>query len=220
VRVPRAPPRSHVTMALVVTAVVSADAGRRGRVGPGELLTCFTVEGDLELLERWRSGDATAGHELFARYFESVYRFFDTKSHGDIDDLVQRTFLACVRARDRFRGEASFRTFLFAIARHELYHHYREGRRDGAYMDPLTTSVAQLVTTPRARLARHEAHRRLVDAMCHLPVDTQMLLELHYWNGLEIPELAQIFGATTATIRTRLHRGRRSLRELLGASLA
>lgn len=174
------------------------------------------VDSDLALFDRWRSGDTSAGQELFARYFDSIYRFFDTKAEGDIDDLVQRTFLACVGARDRFRGDSSFRTFLFTIARYELYAYYRRRRRDGAQVDPLTSSVAQIVTTPRSRLARHEAHRKLLDAMCQLPVETQMLLELHYREDLDITELAQIFEAPATTIRTRLHRGRRALRDLLG----
>jgi RNA polymerase sigma-70 factor (ECF subfamily) len=173
---------------------------------------------DLELLDRWRQGDAAAGQALFARYFDSVYRFFDTKSSGDIDDLVQQTFLACVRARDRFRGDASFRSFLFTIARYELYHHYRRRRRAGDQLDPLLSSVAELVTTPRARLARDQAHRQLLEAMTRLPVDTQMLLELHYREDLDIAELARVFEAPAATIRTRLHRGRRALRDLLAGS--
>jgi RNA polymerase sigma-70 factor (ECF subfamily) len=176
------------------------------------------VDGDLALFDRWRSGDAEAGQELFARYFDSVYRFFDTKSEGDIDDLVQRTFLACIGARERFRGEASFRTFLFTIARYELYAYYRRKRRDGAQLDPMTSSVAEIITTPRSRIARHQAHRRLLDAMCQLPVEMQMLLELHYREDLGIMELARIFDAPATTIRTRLHRGRRALRELLGPS--
>jgi RNA polymerase sigma factor (sigma-70 family) len=182
------------------------------------VLGSAAVQPDLELLDRWRGGDAGAGQELFAKYFDSVYRFFDTKSDGDIDELVQRTFLACVRAREQFRGDASFRTFLFTIARHELYRHYRERRRDGERLDPLETSVAELVTTPRSRLARDEAHRQLLDAMCRLPIETQTLLELHYWEELDIAALADIFAAPAATIRTRLHRGRRALRELLAAT--
>lgn len=173
---------------------------------------------DLDLLGRWRQGDAGAGQELFARYFDRVYRFFVTRSDGDIDDLVQQTFLACIRARDQFRGDASFRSFLFTIARYELYHHYRRRRRDDEQLDPLTCSVAELVTTPRTRIARDDAHRRLLHAMDHLPVETQMLLELHYREDLGIAELAHVFEAPAATIRTRLHRGRRALRDLLGAA--
>jgi RNA polymerase sigma factor (sigma-70 family) len=173
---------------------------------------------DLELLELWRAGDRSAGERLFSRHFDSVYRFFDTKCDGDVDELVQRTFLACVQSKDRFRAEASFRTYLFTIARHELFRHYRQRRRQGEPLDGHLTSVAQLVTTPRSRLARHQAHRRLLHALCSLPLETQTLIELHYWEDFDIPALAAVFGAPQATIRTRLFRARRALEERLQGS--
>jgi RNA polymerase sigma-70 factor (ECF subfamily) len=172
------------------------------------------MAGDLELLGRWRAGDAGAGQALFARYFDRIYRFFAHRSDRDIDDLVQRTFLACVRARDEFRGDASFRSFLFTIARYELYSYYRRRHRDRE-LDPLTSSLVEIVTTPRTRIARDQAHRRLLAAMDQLPADTQMLLELHYGEDLDIAELARVFDTPAATIRVRLHRGRRALRSLL-----
>jgi RNA polymerase sigma factor (sigma-70 family) len=173
------------------------------------------VHPDHELLERWKAGDQQAGQALFARYFDRVYRFFETKCDAELDELVQRTFLACVRSRDQFRGDSSFQTYVYTIARHELYRHYRQRHRHAQRFDELVTSVAALVTTPRSRIAREEAQRQLLDAMCQLPIETQTLLELHYWEDLDIATLAAIFEAPAATIRTRLHRGRRALRELL-----
>ena len=76
---------------------------------------------DKALLEAWRTGDAEAGQSLFERHFDSVYGFFETKCAPDADELVQATFLAILRAKDQFRGDSSFRTYLFTIARHELY---------------------------------------------------------------------------------------------------
>lgn len=75
------------------------------------------VDPDLELLERWRDGDKRAGNELFRCHYGRVYRFFMNKTEGDIEMLVQDTFLACTEARDRFQNRSSFRTFLLAIAK-------------------------------------------------------------------------------------------------------
>src|SRR3954463_11182439 len=85
---------------------------------------------DLDLLVAWRAGDAAAGQVLFKRHFRKVYRFFETKCGAEADELVQATFLACVRAKDQFRGESSFATYLFTVARHELYRVLSERRRD------------------------------------------------------------------------------------------
>jgi RNA polymerase sigma-70 factor (ECF subfamily) len=175
---------------------------------------------DLALLVRWREGDRAAGQALFERHFESLYRFFRNKCQGpDSDELVQSTLLACLDATQTFRGDARFRTFLFAIARNKLYHYFRGRKRDGV-LDPSVSSVAELVTTPGTALARDQAHRALLDALRELSVEQQTLLELHYWEELDTVELAAVFDVPAATIRTWLFRARGKLRELLGPTLA
>jgi RNA polymerase sigma factor (sigma-70 family) len=173
------------------------------------------MDGDFELLDRWRGGDRDAGHALFERHFAGLYGFFRYKCGQDADDLVQRTMLACVAAKDRFRKHASFRTFLFAIARYELYHHLKAQRRDGQRLDFSVTSIAELEPTPRSRLIRDADRRRVVEALRRLPVDQQILLELHYWQELDVEALAEILEITPGATRVRLHRARRKLRELL-----
>lgn len=174
------------------------------------------MDPDLELLGRWREGDRAAGEALFARHFPSLCRFFATKCGADAEDLIQRTMLACVRARDQFRAEATFRTYLFTVARNELYRYLRTSRRDGDRLDFSITSIAQLVSTPATRLARDAERRRLQEAIRELPVELQTLLELHYWEELDAPALAAVFDTTPGAIRVRLHRARQTLRERLG----
>jgi RNA polymerase sigma-70 factor (ECF subfamily) len=173
----------------------------------------MTESSDLALLDRWRTGDAAAGEALFQRHFDSIYGFFETKCEADADELTQATFLACLRARDQFRKESSFRTYLFTIARHELYRVLRGRQRDGARLDFQLSSIAELVSTPGTRIARNQEHRQLVEALRSLPVEQQTLLELHYWEDMEIAALAEVFEIPQATIRTRLHRARKALRE-------
>src|SRR5262245_44777640 len=124
------------------------------------MLGCGRMEPDLALLERWRGGDRAAGQELFARHFADIYRFFENKVGAEADDLAQRTFLACARARDQFQGKSSFRTYLFAIARNELYDHLR-ARRQGAEVDFESASLADLGTSVGARVAKAQAAERL-----------------------------------------------------------
>jgi RNA polymerase sigma-70 factor (ECF subfamily) len=173
----------------------------------------MTEPTDLALLDRWRGGDAEAGQALFQRHFDSIYGFFETKCEADADELVQSTFLACLRARDQFRKESSFRTYLFTIARHELYRVLRGRQRDGARLDFELSSIAELVSTPGTRIARNQEHRQLVEALRALPVEQQTLLELHYWEDMDIAALADVFEMPQPTIRTRLHRARKALRE-------
>ncbi|MEM9492764.1 MAG: sigma-70 family RNA polymerase sigma factor, partial [Myxococcota bacterium] len=123
------------------------------------------VATDLELLERWRKGDMGAGNALFDRYFSDLCRFFENKRCRDVEDLVQITFMACVQSRDRFREQSSFRTFLFSIARRQLYKYFRDSRRHGADFDMGVTSLADLNTGPVTRLARNDRHKALLGAL-------------------------------------------------------
>ena len=173
------------------------------------------VVGDAaDLLHRWADGDEEAGAALYKAHFPMVWRFFRTKVAEGIEDLVQSTFLAALEAHQRFRGDAKFSTFLYSIARNQLLMHYRKVDKHRAAA--LDFSVADMGTSPSAMLARDDAQRRLYDAMCGLPLDHQIALELFYWEGLGSAEVADIVGAPESTVRTRLRRARLRLREQLG----
>ena len=88
---------------------------RKGRARHGD------VPQDAAQLEAWRAGDQDAGEALIERHYASILRFFRTKAGEDADDLVQLTFLRCVEASERYRGDAGFRAFLFGIARNVLF---------------------------------------------------------------------------------------------------
>ncbi|HEV7556620.1 MAG TPA: sigma-70 family RNA polymerase sigma factor [Kofleriaceae bacterium] len=173
----------------------------------------MTEPDDHTLLDRWRGGDGDAGQELFGRHFDRIYRFFETKLSSEADELTQATFLACVRARDQFRGESSFRTYLFTIARNELYRFFRERAKHGVQIDVEMSSIANLATTPRTKIARTEDQRALLAALQQLPIAQQTLVELHYWEDMGPTELAAVFECPEVTIRTRLHRARVALRD-------
>jgi RNA polymerase sigma factor (sigma-70 family) len=173
-------------------------------------------EPDLALLERWRAGERAAGQALLARHFDHLYRFFRNKC-DDADELVQTTLVACMDSIERFRGDSSFRTYMFAIARNTLLHYLRDRKRDERF-DPAVTSVADVVTSVRTVLARDQSHRTLLEALRQLPVEQQSLLELHYWEELDTLELGAVFEVPPNTIRQWLFRARAKLRDLLAAS--
>jgi RNA polymerase sigma-70 factor (ECF subfamily) len=178
----------------------------------------LSVESDLELLARWRTRDQAAGRDLFARYFDQLHRFFANKCN-EPDEMVQATFMALLKAKDQFAGRSTFRTYLFTIARNELYRHVRKLQRDRLF-DPEVSSIAQIATTIGTRLARNQEHKMMCAALRTLPLDQQTLLELHYWEDVDITALSEIFETEHATMRMRLHRARTALREAMLSSKA
>ena len=176
------------------------------------------VDEELAMLDQWCAGDAVAGNTLFKRHFTSLYRFFEHKSHGEIDDLVQETFFQCVKSRTTFRQQSSFRTYLFAIARNVLYGHWRKHVGKQPTLDFEEISIASLSTSVGSRIAQRQDRAHLVSVLRTLPADQQLLLEMYYWQDLDREQLAEIFDVEPATIGSRLHRARRALHDALAAS--
>jgi RNA polymerase sigma factor (sigma-70 family) len=166
---------------------------------------------DKELLREWRTGDRRAGSELFSRHFDELYGFFRNKvASGDVaEDLVQQTMLACVRNRDGFRGDSSFRTYLFTIARSRLIDMYR---RRGRNEPPGTvSSLIDPGKSPSTWFRDGERKRILIESLSRLSFDHQLVLELHYVRGFKGPELAEILDLPEGTVRSRLRRARAAL---------
>jgi RNA polymerase sigma-70 factor (ECF subfamily) len=174
------------------------------------------MRADIELLSAWSAGDDEAGRELFARHFDSVFRFFRNKVDAGAEDLTQQTFMGCVRGRDKFRGDSSFRTYLFTIARKRLYTHLRGLQQARARWGDAEVSVADLSgPTPSTALALREEQRLLLKAMRRLPIDMQIALELFYWEDLKVREIADVLELPTGTVKRRLQRARQRLDKIM-----
>lgn len=170
----------------------------------------------MELLDRWRSGDRAAGNVLFHQFFRAVYEFFRRRvPPNEVDDLVQETFVACVKGRDAFRHQSSFRTYLFKIATYTLYGYWRRRGNRPASAELDEELVESLSTSIGTRIVRQEDRARLLEALRKLSPDEQLIIGLHYWEGLERDELAEVFEVEEATTRSRLFRARQALREHL-----
>lgn len=164
---------------------------------------------DLELLRAWRAGDRRAGDELLCRYFDQMYRFFRNKVDADVEDLVQRTFVGCIEGRDRFQERSSFRTYLFAIAHNVLRDRFRRAQR--VPMDLNERSVVDLGAGPLSIINARGEEVLLIQALRRIPVESQVLLELYYWEDLAVAQLAEIVEITLEAARSRLRRARQQL---------
>lgn len=173
------------------------------------------MDGDVELLHKWRDGDADAGRRLLERHFDGLYRFFSSKVQDEIDDLVQSTMLACVRYRDALAKSQSFKAYLFTIARNQLFRHLERIAPDRERLELGTVSMEDLGTTPSARVARAQEEGRLLMSLRQLPLDLQIVLELHYWEDLSTAELAEVLEIPQGTVKSRLRRAREQLGEAL-----
>ncbi|MCH9686351.1 MAG: sigma-70 family RNA polymerase sigma factor [Deltaproteobacteria bacterium] len=170
---------------------------------------------DLEVLEAWRQGDRSAGDQLMRRHYTSVLRFFELKATAAADDLTQRTFLACVEGRERFRGEGSFKSYLFGIARMLLLEFLRKRTRDARLVRFGEEDGGPAVTRLSTVVSRHQEQQLLLRALVALPTDMHVALQLYYWEGMPTADIGHALEIPKSTVTTRLARAREQLRRSL-----
>ena len=184
-----------------------SDAGRGG--GGGE------EQRDLELIARWKGGDERAATELVERHSAALARFaVSSGERNEIDELVQDTFVRAFNSLDGFRGESSFRTWLFTIERRLLLDRRRteKRRRDRTEVqegdasteyDALDTVVAD------------ETQKRLRDAVDRLSPTQKEVFSLRVGEGLSYKEIAEAVGTTEGAARVHYHNAMRAVKEFL-----
>jgi RNA polymerase sigma-70 factor (ECF subfamily) len=167
---------------------------------------------DRELLDGWRAGDKAAGQALVARHWAALARFFRSKIGDDGADLLSQTFLACVETKEPVEHVTAF---LFAVARRRLADHFRARSRTPE-LDLARSSLADLGTGPVTAVARRERKDLVREALAQIPLDDQIAIELAYFEGMPLRDVAVVLEIEENTVRSRLARAKAKLRELVG----
>src|SRR4029450_8239657 len=203
------------------SAVVRAIAGRIDMDGAS----------DGELLKRARQGDPDAFSALVRRHDRYLYRVARSvlRNDNEAEDIVQHTYLqAYINAVD-FRGEANLRTWLTRIALNEALRRQRQ-QRSTVELSQLDTARGRLPShillssptnsTPEHAAARSQIREILERAIDDLPPGFRTVLIMRDVEESTVDETANVLGVKSETVRTRLHRARRMLRDRLGEQFA
>jgi RNA polymerase sigma-70 factor (ECF subfamily) len=179
---------------------------------------------DSLLIRQCLQGSTAAFGELVRRYqdrlFNTVYRLLDHAE--DAQDVVQEAFLNAYQNLGSFKGDSQFFTWLYRIAMNTAISLKRKqratvslsGERDGDLgLEPADASED---VQPEITLRRRERARKLQDALNRLSPDHRAVLVLKEIEGEKYEVIAEILEVPVGTIRSRLHRARAELRDLLG----
>jgi RNA polymerase sigma-70 factor (ECF subfamily) len=171
-------------------------------------------------LEGCRSGDQASIEELFRTHAPVVERVLGrlVGPVADLEDLTQTVFLEAISALTRFRGEASFKTWLLSIAVHVGQHYLRAGR---------IRRHVPLDLVPEEAVRRDPDHDRQLDERRLAPELHRLLdrvgpkkriaLLLYVVEGHSVEEVASLMGASQTATRSRIFFARRELKKLLGS---
>lgn len=171
---------------------------------------------DAELVARARAGERDALAVLVSRHLDDVYDVA-LRVLGDPElarDAAQDAFVHALRALNRFRGEASFRTWLLRIAVNAARMLVRRnGRRREVTLEQAADIAAE--TDPSAGVLLPAETARLAEALARLPEKQRLAVTLRVYQGLAYDEIGAIAGCSAGAARVNYHLGIKRLRGLL-----
>lgn len=180
------------------------------------------------LIRAHLKGDKTAFEVLVKKYQTSVGRlaYSIMKSDQGIADIAQEVFLSVFRGLNKFRGDASFKTWLYKITVHETMRYLKKKKRWTSLIDKgaSTTNVAEVTFILFDNDNRHSPEHLVLDsqkkaliqeAMSKLSDNHHIVLHLHYQEDLSVQEIAEILEIPVGSVKSRLHYARLQLKDLL-----
>lgn len=177
---------------------------------------------DEELMLAYAAGDIAAFETLYARHRGPLYRFIarGISPRATADECFQETWGRVVAARERYRPDAKFGTWLYQIAQRLMIDQYRRSRPQVSLDDedsPLHLP-AEDAERPEQRLSAFEEQRRLQQALAELPDDQRIAVQLRLEQELSLEDIGEITGVGRETVKSRLRYAMDKLRARLGAA--
>jgi len=172
------------------------------------------------LAERHRYGDPAAFEEIYRTYEEMVFNLA-LRLSGDREraaDLSQEIFLRIYRHLGQFRGRSSLKTWIYRVAVNHCRSRLARRRppsRPGVDDEERLARLADPRRSPEQRAMANDEARRVEGALAELPRPFREAVVLRDLEGLAYDEIAEVLGARLGTVRSRIARGRRMLREAL-----
>ncbi len=177
------------------------------------------LRGDRELVHAARAGDVLAFDGLFYRYRDGIYRLgiSITKDPSAAEEIVIDTFARAHRAIERLEPDDSLRPWLYRVAVNLSYN--RRPRKGVTFssLDEGTEDIAADAESPSDAAERAERRRVVLGCVDTLGSKHRIVVVLHYLNGLNLAEIAEIVECPVGTVKSRLHYALRKLRLQLAA---
>jgi len=184
-----------------------------------------------QLVTELQAGSETAFDWLVNHYHAPVYNLIlgmlgDT---ADSADAAQEVFLKAFKGIRSFRQGSSLKTWLYRIAIREALNHRRWFKRHNQKNVSIDAEPAEgcsaieiedLSATPFEQLAAHEIQVAVQGALQQVPDVFRSAVILRDIEGLSYEEVAEVLECSVGTVKSRILRGRRSLKEILEPLLA
>ena len=164
-----------------------------------------------------RDGEVEKLGVLFERHQRMLFNFFVrlTNDRELSEDLVQEVFFRMLKYRHTFQPENQFRSWMFQIARNAHFDASRKRQREARLNSPVSgEEMVAPEPTPDQRAGRQQEIRLLQRALARLPLEKREVLLLSRVQDLNYNEVAEILGCDPGTVKVRVHRALKELRDI------
>ena len=171
-----------------------------------------------EAYEAFCAGEQGAFDELMREFQQSLVYFLLGYVHSPetAEDLAEDTFVELLLHKGRFRGQSSFKTYLFSVARHKAIDHLRrEKRRPAVALDDIAERSDDAMGPEELYLASEQA-AEIAQAIRAIPKEYQEVLRLLYLERLKYEEIALLMRKNKKQIDNLAYRARQALKNSLG----
>ncbi|MEO5588190.1 MAG: RNA polymerase sigma factor [Gemmatimonadaceae bacterium] len=170
-------------------------------------------DADLELIEQWKRGDSRSATMLVERHSDALARFAASQGERmEIEELVQDVFVRAFSSINSFRGESSFRTWLFTIERRLMMDRRRSERRQKATVEVRPEDAVTEFDALDTMLAE-EAEGRVKQAVDALSPTQREVFILRVEQGMSYREIASVVETTEGAARVHYHHAMRAVKE-------
>ena len=171
---------------------------------------------DAALISAMAAGSTQALDELYARHAAGLLSFLQARlSNRQLaEEVLQDTMLAAWNNAENFRGDSSVKTWLLVIARNRAINTQRRTRPQLVDVDAVY-DLASSDTGPFEAVAREFDRSTVREALYNLKPDQREILTLFFFQHLSGPEIAEVLGISTGTVKSRLHRAKESLKRVM-----
>ncbi|HEY6255260.1 MAG TPA: sigma-70 family RNA polymerase sigma factor [Xanthobacteraceae bacterium] len=179
----------------------------------------MSAPSDEALVARIAAGDRLAMRALFARHQVRIYRFALRllRDQALAEDLISEVFLEVWRHAAQFEARSRASTWLLAIARFKALAWLR--RRGEAPLDEATAgAIPDTSDDPEATIRKKQQGQTLRRCLTRLSPKHREIVDLVYYQGMAIAEVARIVGIPESTVKTRMFHARKQLADLLTAA--
>ena len=171
---------------------------------------------DEALIRLIAKGDKDAVRLLYARHSVRVFRFLLRMTHNDAtaEDLVSEVFVEVWRNSGRFEARSQVTTWILGIARFKAMSAMRRRTFD-ALDDNVAASLEDPADNPEATMQHADRSAILQSCLQQLSTPHRQVIDLIYYHGQSIEEVAEIVGIPQNTVKTRVFHARKRVAELM-----